>query len=142
MALDQSVNLDSKATGGRAYRRHQSNTRSSGTLVPDVPRPSSNYNSWRTRDSDRVGAYRENAPRWMVRDDDDVWKLLTVITSRPMPYPLSLDEDDDDISPLINVATCLRMPFDRSQITRHLTDVLSYELSAVPVSLVHTYDSF
>ena len=38
----------------------------------------------------------------MLRDDDDVRKLLTVITSGLMTDPFSLDEYDDDISPLIN----------------------------------------
>ena len=43
----------------------------------------------------------------MLRDDDDVRKLLTVITSGLMTDPFSLDEDDDEISPLINIATGL-----------------------------------
>ena len=47
----------------------------------------------------------------MLRDDDDVRKSLTVITSGLMTDPFSLDEDDDEISPLINIATGVRMPF-------------------------------
>ena len=47
----------------------------------------------------------------MLRDDDDVKKLLTVITSGLMTDPFSLDEDDADVSPLINIATGVRMPF-------------------------------
>ena len=47
----------------------------------------------------------------MLRDDDDVRKLLTVITSGLMTDPFSLDEDDDEISPLIKIATDVRMPF-------------------------------
>ena len=59
-----------------------------------------------------VGTHREAAPRWMLRDDDDVRKLLTVITSGLMTDPFSLDEDDDDeISHLIKIATDVRMPF-------------------------------
>ncbi len=46
------------------------------------------------QDSDRVGTHREAAaPRRMLRDDDDVSKLLTVITSWLMTDPFSLDED-------------------------------------------------
>ena len=37
--------------------------------------------------------HREAAPRRMLRDDDDVRQLLTVITSGPMTDPFSLDED-------------------------------------------------
>ena len=47
----------------------------------------------------------------MLRDDDDVRKLLTVITSGLMIDPFSLDEDYDEMLPLINIATCVRMPF-------------------------------
>ena len=39
--------------------------------------------------------HREAAPRRMLRDDDDVRELLTVITSGLMTDPFSLDEDDD-----------------------------------------------
>ena len=49
----------------------------------------------------------------MLRDDDDVRKLLTIITSGLMTDPFSLDEDDDDIPSLIKIATDVgvRMPF-------------------------------
>ncbi len=65
------------------------------------------------QDSYRVGTQREAAPRRILRDDDDVRKLLIVITSGLMTDPLSLDEDDDEISPLIKISTDvgLRMPF-------------------------------
>ena len=46
-----------------------------------------------------------------MRDDDDVRKLLTVITSGLMTDPFSLDEVDDDISHLIKITTDVRMPF-------------------------------
>ena len=41
----------------------------------------------------------------MLRDNDDVRKLLTLITSGLMTDRFSLDENDDEISPLINGAT-------------------------------------
>ena len=63
------------------------------------------------QDSDRVGTNTEAAPRRMLRDDDDVRKLLTIITLGLMTDPFSLDEEDDDISPLIKIATDIRMPF-------------------------------
>ena len=51
----------------------------------------------------------------MLRDDDDVSKLLTVITSWLMTDPFSLDDDDDEISPLINIATDVRMLFAHTE---------------------------
>ena len=51
----------------------------------------------------------------MLRDDDDVSKLLTVITSWLMTDPFSLDDDDDEISPLINIATAVRMLFAHTE---------------------------
>ena len=47
----------------------------------------------------------------MLRDDDGVRKLLTVITSGLTTDPFSLDEYDDEISPLIKIATDIIMPF-------------------------------
>ncbi len=47
----------------------------------------------------------------MLRDDDDVRKLMTVITSGLITDPFSADEDNDDVSPLINIATGVKMPF-------------------------------
>ena len=41
----------------------------------------------------------------MKRDEGDVRKLLTVITSELMTDPFLLDKDDDGISPLVNIAT-------------------------------------
>ena len=61
------------------------------------------------QDSDRVGTHTEATPRRMLRDDDDVRKLLTVITSGLMTDPFSLNKDDDEISPLVNIATCVRI---------------------------------
>ena len=75
------------------------------------------------QDSDRVGTHTEAAPRLMLRDDDDVLKLLTVITSGLMTDPFSLDEEDDEISPLINIAKGARMPVG---FTQHL--VSSFEI--------------
>ena len=47
----------------------------------------------------------------MLSDDDDVRKLLTVITSGLMKYKFSPDEDDDEILPLISIPTGVRTPF-------------------------------
>ena len=43
----------------------------------------------------------------MLRDDDDVRKLLTVVTSGLMADPFSLDEEDDANSLLINSHMCV-----------------------------------
>ena len=110
MALEQSINLDSKTTGG---------------IIGIIQRPGALERWFLTcheraaittamkdiQDSHRVGTHREAAQRRMLRDDDDVKKLLTDITSGFMTDPFSLDEDDADVSPLINIATGVRMPF-------------------------------
>ena len=60
---------------------------------------------------DMCALHREAAPRRMLSDDDDVRKLLIVITSGLMTDPFSLNEDDDEISPLIKIAMDMRTPF-------------------------------
>ena len=61
----------------------------------------------------------------MLRDDDDVLKLLTVITSGLMTDPLSLDEDDDEMYALIKIATDVGMLF---ALTRRLVSSLRVAL--------------
>ena len=77
------------------YHRFQPETRSSGTLIPDVPQTSSNYNSYKGHvcytQLRPVGPQSEAAPRRMLRDYDDDLTLLTVITSRLMIDLFSLD---------------------------------------------------
>ncbi|KAI0214203.1 hypothetical protein LSAT2_000704 [Lamellibrachia satsuma] len=48
---------------------------------------------------------KKSAQKRVERDEDDVRKLLTVITSELMTDPFSMDKDDDGISPLVNIAT-------------------------------------
>ena len=123
MALEQSINLDSKTTGGITGISQRPGAQACwflmcherAAITTAIPCCSLMCeindiimrDMFALQDSDRVGTPREAAPRRMLRDDDDVRKLLTVITSGLMTDPFSLNE----ILPLINIATSVRMPF-------------------------------
>ena len=128
MALEHSINIASKSTGGitcisqrhGALERWLLTCHERAAITTAIPCCSAIMcqtnniimkNMCALQDSDRVVTHREAAPRRMLTDDDDVRKLLTVITSGLMTYPFSLDEDYDEMLPLINIATCVRMPF-------------------------------
>ena len=113
MALEQSINIDSKTTGGITgiSQRPASLERWFLTCHDRAAITTGMKDMCALQDSDRVGTHRVASPRRMLRDDDDVRKLLTVITSGLMSDPFSSNENEDDISPLINIATGVRMPF-------------------------------
>lgn len=114
MALEQSINLDSKTSGG---------------IVGISKRPGALerwFLTWHERaaiatamkemcglhDSDRVGTHREGASKRVERDEADIQKLIRIITSGMMTDPFSLDEDEHCVSPLVNIATGVVMPPD------------------------------
>ena len=117
MSLEQSINLDSKTIGGiiGISQRPGALERWFLTCHERAAITTAMKDMCALEDSDRVGTHREAAPRRMLRDDDDVRKLLTVITSGLMTDPFSVNEDEDDISPLINIATGVRMPFAHAE---------------------------
>ena len=96
-ALEQSINLDSKTTGGiiGISQRPGALERWFLTCHERAAITTAMKEMCALEDSDRVGTHREAAPRRMLRDDDDVRKLLTVITSGLMTDPFSVNEDED-----------------------------------------------
>ena len=155
MAIEQSINLDSKTTVGiigisqrpRAQARwflacHE--RAAITTAIPCCCTLMCEINNiimrdmYALQDSDRVVTHREAEPRRMLRDHDDVRKLLTVITSGLITDPFSLNEEDNEISPNADRELFGRLVFAAKSRDINLKDVLSYELSAVPFSLADT----
>ena len=114
MALKQSINRDSKTNGGiiGISQRAGALERWFLTCHERAAITTAMKEMCAIQDSDRVGTHREAAPKRVERDESDVQKLLTVITSELMTDPFSLDNVDDGISSLINIATGIRMPPD------------------------------
>ena len=128
MALEQSINLDSKTKGGiigisqkpGALERWFLTSHERAVITTAMKEMCG------LQDSDRVGTHKESAPNRRKRDEGDVNKLLSTITSGLMTDPFSLDEVDNDSNdplPLINIATGVVMPQD---VTRRLLSC--YEL--------------
>ena len=107
MALEQSINADSKAQGGiigitkspaaleRWFLTCHERT-STTTALKDM---------YALQDSDRVGTHKEAAPKRVRRDENDVEKLVACFTSGMMIDPFSKGNDS-----LVNFATGVVMP--------------------------------
>ena len=113
MALEQSINLDSKTSGGitgisqkpGALQRWFLSCHERAAIAASVKEMCSLY------DTGRVGNHKEATPKRLERDEDDVQKVLNVSTSEMMINPFHHVEDDQ-IAPLTNIATGVRMPED------------------------------
>ena len=107
MELEQSINLDSKTSGGiiRISQRTEVLERWFPTCHKRAVITTAMKEMCAIQNSDRVGTHREAGIKMFERDEGDVRKLLTVITSELMTDPFLLDKDDDGILPLVDIAT-------------------------------------
>lgn len=127
MALEQSINLDSKTKGGivgitqkpGALERWFLTSHERALITTSMKEMCG------LQDSDRVGTHKEAGTNRRKRDEGDVMKILSTVTSGLMTNPFCLDDEDDGDSriPLTNIATGVVMPKDGEQ---HLLQ--SYEL--------------
>ena len=109
MALEQSINLDSKSKAGiigisqnaEALRRWFLTCHERASLTTAVK------HMCRIGDSDRVGTHvhKEGAPKRVERDENDVQKILSCFKSGLMKDPFS-----EDCESLCNVATGVVLP--------------------------------
>ena len=107
MALEQSINLDSKTSGGiiGISKRPGALERWFLTCHERAAITAATKKMCDLHDSDRVGTHRERASKRVERDEADIQKLLRVITSGMMTDPFSLDEEEGGVLPLVNIAT-------------------------------------
>lgn len=114
MALEQSINHDSKTSGGiiGISKRPGALERWFLTCHERAAITTATKDMCGLHDSDRVGTHREGASKRVERDEADIQKLLKVITSGMMTDPFSLDEEEDGALPLVNIATGVVMPSD------------------------------
>ena len=107
MALEQSINADSKARGGiigitkspAALERWFLTCHERASITTALK------DMYAFQDSDRVGTHKEAAPKRVQRDKSDVDKLVACFTSGMMIDPFSQDNDS-----LVNFATGVVMP--------------------------------
>ena len=126
MALEQSVNLDSKKHGGIIGI----------TLKPDALErwfltsheraaiTTATKEMCGLQDSDQIGTHKESSQNRMSRDEADVQKLISVFTSELMTNPFFLTQDTDgEVLPLLNIATGAVMPKDLTYNLIHAVDL-------------------
>ncbi|KAK3698753.1 hypothetical protein QZH41_004049 [Actinostola sp. cb2023] len=107
MALEQSINLDSKSKGGivgisqnpEALQRWFLTSHERAAITTAVKQMCG------INDPDRVGTHKEAAPKRVQRDEKDVQKIVTCFKSGLMKDPFS--EDNDMLS---NIATGVVLP--------------------------------
>ncbi|KAL9975370.1 hypothetical protein ACROYT_G012525 [Oculina patagonica] len=111
MAVEQTVNLDSKARGGiigisrnpSALKRWflTSHERSAITASTKL--------MCGIDDSSRIGSHKESGKPRKIRDEIDVQKVVAVI-KESMVNPFKLAWEDEEPAPLLNIATGVVMP--------------------------------
>ena len=112
MALEQSINLDSKTRGGIIGITQKPGTLERWFLTAHerAAITSATKGMCSISDSDRVGTHKEGGQKRVHRDEEDVQKLLTTIKER-MANPFEIESSADDGSiPLTNLATGVVMP--------------------------------
>ena len=115
MVLEQSINLDSKTNGGiigisqkpGALERWFLTSHERANITTSLKEMCG------LQDEDRVGTHKDASGSRKKRDEEDVIKLISTITSGLVTDPFSLDgleNEDDDALPLINIVTRVVMP--------------------------------
>jgi len=107
MALEQSINADSKSKGGiigisqspRALERWFLTCHERASVTTALK------NMYATQDSDRLDAHKEASPKRVARDEGDVQKLISCFTTDMMTNPFRPDSES-----LINFATGVVLP--------------------------------
>ena len=111
MALEQSVNLDSKSKGGiigislklRALERWFLTVHERAAITTCIKEMCS------LGESDKV-SHKETGSRRHAKDEEDVRKMVTTL-STVMTDPFNIEDvNDDDVIPLVNLATGVVMP--------------------------------
>ncbi|MCG7875527.1 MAG: hypothetical protein N0C90_04285, partial [Candidatus Thiodiazotropha endolucinida] len=112
MALEQSVNLDSKSKGGIIGIRQKAETleRWFITCHERAAITSAIKEICGIEDSDRVGSHKESSLSRIRRDEDDVRKLMDMFSSGMLSNPFVKQGEDNEVMPLVNFASGTVMP--------------------------------
>jgi len=126
MALEQSVNLDSKKHGGIIGITHKPGALERWFLTSHerAAITTATKEMCGLQDSDQIGTHKESSQNRMSRDEADVQKLISVFTSELMTNPFFLTQDtDSEVLPLLNIATGAVMPKDLTYNLIHAVDL-------------------
>ena len=112
MALEQSVNLDSKSKGGIVgiTQKPEALERWFLTFHERAAITSAIKKMCGIEDSERVGTHTESSLARIRRDDEDVQKLMETFDSGMLSNPFTKLSEDNEVKPLINIATGAVMP--------------------------------
>ena len=112
MALEQSVNLDSKSKGGIVGITQKPEALERWFLMchERAAITSAIKEICGIEDSERVGTHKESSQARIRRDEEDVKKLLEMFDSGLLSNPFTKLSEDNEIMSLINFATGAVMP--------------------------------
>ena len=121
MALEQSINRDSKTKGGivgisqkpGALRRWFVTSHERAAITRCLREMCG------IGDSERVGTHKEARLGRVQRDEEDIQKLLSVFDSGMMSNPFTLGHDDESHTRLLNIATGVVAPGEVSGQLHH-----------------------
>ena len=117
MALEQTINLDSKTRGGivgltqnaSALDRWFITSHNRAELTAATKRLCN------LEDSDKIGTHKEAGSQRVKRDENDVqWLINTITNTMSNPFDLSEASKEDPVQ-LRNIATGLVMPHDAAE---------------------------
>ncbi len=117
MALEQSVNLDSKTHGGIIGITKKPGTLERWFLTSHerATITTATKDMCGIQDSDHVGTHKESATPRLKRDETDVQQLLSVFKSELMTNPFAVPDDGAECLPLVNIATGVVFPKQMTQ---------------------------
>ena len=95
MALEQSINADSKSKGGVVGITHNKSALQRWFLTAHerASVTTALKEMYAIRDSDRMGTHKESQPKRVQRDEEDVKKLIACFSSNLMTNPFECDAD-------------------------------------------------
>lgn len=114
MALEQSLNRDSKTIGGIVgiSQRASALERWFLTNHQRASITSALKDMCNLQDDDHIGSHREGSCKRIERDEEDVQKLLATFESKLITNPFILVDNDEIISPIVNISTGIVLPPD------------------------------
>ena len=104
MALEQSINVDSKSKGGVVGITHNQSASLRWFLTAHERASVTTAlkeNMYAICDSDRMGTHKESQPKRVQGDEEDVKKVIACFSSNLMTNPFECDADNQ----LLNIAT-------------------------------------
>ena len=118
MALEQSINADSKSSGGVIGISQSPSARESWFLtIHERASITSALKAMFGLQDGEQASHKEAAPRRVRRDEEDVKKMISCFSSGLMTNPFNLDSDA-----LLNIATGVVLPEDVAQTLVHSTE--------------------